>query len=327
MSKTLARLLTPLALLAGIVFVILVVNQTAQIVALAEAAHPAAGRVVFWTLLVIYAACVVTPLVLFFRLPRPLAVPEQAEGPEFERHLAELGRRLSRGAGRAGAALSRADIELRIKTLDQEADALIRRTGSQVFVTTAISQNGSLDALVVLVVQTRMIWQIAHVYDQRPTLRGFVRLYANVAATAFVAGELDDLDLADQIHPVVSGTLGSTAAALPGLGTASALFVNSVFSGATNAFLTLRVGLIAKQYCGALVRRPKSQLRRAATLQAGSMLGGIVLHGARRISTAFIRSSGRQVVGAVGEISSRVRGAGRAVAAALRRPREDDPPS
>ena len=91
--------------------------------------------------------------------------------------------------------------------------------------------------------QTRLVWDVAHVYSQRPSLRELSYLYANVVGTAFVAGEIEDADLSEQIQPVLSSVLGSTVSALPGLQTASTIFVNSVISGTANAFLTLRVGL------------------------------------------------------------------------------------
>ena len=50
-----------------------------------------------------------------------------------------------------------------------------------------------------------MVWRVAHLYYQRPSLREMTYLYANVAATSFVAGELDDLELHQMIQPVVAG--------------------------------------------------------------------------------------------------------------------------
>ena len=79
-----------------------------------------------------------------------------------------------------------------------------------VFLTTAVSQSGRLDALLVLAAQSRMVWRVAHLYYQRPSVRELIHLYANVAATSFVAGELDDLELHQMIQPVVAGTVGAS---------------------------------------------------------------------------------------------------------------------
>ena len=141
-----------------------------------------------------------------------------------------------------------------------------------------------------------MVWRVAHVYHQRPGAREIVHLYANVGATAFIAGELEDLDISDHIQPVVSGVFGSVAGSVPGLQTASNVFVTSVLGGATNAFLTLRVAMITKQYCAPLTSQPRRSLRRAAVVQAGGMLGGIVRSGAppRLAGTAHRLRSDRQ---------------------------------
>ena len=63
---------------AGLVLVVaavFVVNQTAQVVALASTVSPAFGRAVLIALLCVYAGVVLVPVVLFFRLPRALARP------------------------------------------------------------------------------------------------------------------------------------------------------------------------------------------------------------------------------------------------------------
>ena len=152
-----------------------------------------------------------------------------------------------------------------------------------VFLTTAVSQSGRLDALLVLMAQSRMIWRIAHLYYQRPSLREMAHLYSNVAATAFVAGELDDLELHQMIQPVVTASLGTMGGAIPGFQVFTTIAVNSLLSGSANAFLTLRVGMIAKAYCGSLVAQPRTRLRRSATAESARLLSGIVKESGARV--------------------------------------------
>ena len=301
--------------MGAVVFLGLVVNQTVQLVSLATAIHPTLGVAVLGILLAVYGVCFLVPIILFFRLPKPLKPPPFDEGRGFERHLRALGRRLADN-DRAGPGpfRTREEIEAGLDLLGAGADDIARRAASEVFVATAVSQHGSLDALVMLGVQARMIWRVAHVYHQRPGARELAHLYANVGATAFIAGELEDMDISDHIQPVVSGVFGSVAGAVPGLQTASTVFVTSVLGGATNAFLTLRVAMIAKQYCAALTSRPRRSLRRAAVVQAGTMLGGIVRSGARRVSQALLTASGRSVTGTARHLGRRVRAAGQALA-------------
>ncbi len=166
-------------------------------------------------------------------------------------------------------------MEAALSSLDDASNEAIKSAGSRVFFATAISQFGALDAMLVLGVQSKLIWDVSHVYYQRPTIRDLVYLYANVMSTAFLATELDDADLSEQIQPVLTSVLGSAAGVVPGLQAATALFVNSVVSGTANAYLTLRVGIIAREYSRALVRPRKAALRKSAVVQAAGMLGSI----------------------------------------------------
>ena len=81
-----------------------------------------------------------------------------------------------------------------------------------------------------------MVWRIAKLYYQRPTLRDLVQLYANVAGTAFMAGELEDIDLHEQVEPVLSSTLGAMAVTIPGIQLAASILVNSVLTGQPTPF-------------------------------------------------------------------------------------------
>jgi hypothetical protein len=226
-----------------------------------------------------------------------LRPPASEDDPEFARHIEKLRSRLSRNRNLNGqAVVTREEIDSALVSLDQIADGKTRAAASQVFVTTAISQNGSLDSLLVLAAQSKLILEIARVYYQRPTIRDLLFLYSNVGATAFVAGELEDLDLSEQIQPVVASVMGSAAGAIPGFGAATNLFVSSVLTGTGNAFLTLRVGIITRQYCRAIVLPERRTIRKAAVIQATTMLGGIARDGAKRVAGAFATGS-KNVVG------------------------------
>ena len=203
---------------------------------------------------------------------------------------------------RAPSLESEEDIDAALRRLDEAADEIIRRAAARVFLTTAVSQNGSLDALFVLGVQSRLVWDVARVYRQRPSLRDMGWLYANVAATAFVAGEIEDLDLAEQLQPVIQNALGGVAGAVPGLQVASSILAASIVSGTANAFLTLRVGIVARRYCGAVTRPEAREVRRTAFTEAAAMLTGIAATGAKRVVGAVARASGRTVAKTAGSV-------------------------
>ena len=271
-------------------FVVVVVNQTAQVVELAGHIHPWVGTATFWGLLSAYGVMIGAPAVMLWRMPRPLRPPEQDSGPEFDAHLAKLAQRLGVGAVASkadGPGVDRQVIEDALESRDADADVLIRQMATTVFLTTAVSQSGRLDAILVLSAQSRMVWRIAHLYYQRPSLRELAHLYANVAATSFSAGELDDLELHQIIQPLAAGSVGEVGGAIPGLQIFTSILVNSLLSGSANAFLTLRVGIISKNYCSSLVAAPRGRLRKVATAQAARLLTGIVRESGARLREAI----------------------------------------
>jgi len=284
MPKTVKKSLLVVAAFILVVFTVFLFNQTMQIVQSARTVNLAFGNAVLWGLVLTYCILLATPFVLWFRLPKRILPPETSEGEEFDRFLLDFKKRLSRHPRLRGLPMhSTADIEAALQTLDQNADEVVTSTASAVFLSTAVLQSGRLDVLVVFAAQTRLIWQIAHVYYQRPSLRDFVQLYANVASTAFIAAGIEDIDV-----DVLVGTIfGSTVAAIPGMH----LLASSVLSGSANAFLTLRVGMITKEYCRCTVRVEKAGLRRAATLKAAKLLGSIVREGTVKLSKATMTAS------------------------------------
>lgn len=291
--KSVRRLALWVSVAVVVAFVVFVVNQTAQLVALAGGPGSALGAAVLWGLVALYIVLLAVPLVMFLRMPPPIVPPETDSGPEWERHVAALAERLERNPlVPPGADLAtREGLEAAVAVLDAEAEAAIREAAGQIFLSTAISQSGRLDTLVVLTTNVRLVWRVARVYYQRPTLRDMWHLYANVAGTAFLAGELDDVDVSEQVQPIVTSVLGSVGTAIPGLQVATSLVVNSVLTGSTNAFLTLRVGSIAQAYAAPLVVADRRRIRRAATTRAAALLGGIVGSGAKRVVKAVVKAS------------------------------------
>jgi hypothetical protein len=299
MTRTIKNVALVVSAVILFFFVLFVVNQTAQVVELTSRLSPAFGTAVLWFLLGLYAALVMASVVFFLRLQKPLAPPDSEMEPEFSRHLEALRNRLASNPRLKGYDLSgRAGIEKALDVLGRECDVIIRDSAAAVFVSTAISQSGRLDTVFVLTAHFRMVWRIAGVYSQRPALRDLVNLYANVAASAFVAGELDEAEIGEQIEPILSSALGAVSLSIPGVQAAASIVVNSILTGAANAFLTLRVGIIARRWCGSLVIADRRTLRRAATAEAAKLLGAIVKNGTARISRALWDASKGKVGGA-----------------------------
>ena len=158
-------------LLCSILFI---VNQTAQAVALANTLSPVFGRIVLIFLVTVLGVIVIVPLTMIVRMPKALRPPEDLQSSEYQKYLRQLGARLKNYPHLAGKELrvgDRTEIEAALKILDAHVDGIIKKAATTIFVSTAISQNGMLDALMVASAQSRMVWHIAQAYNQRPSLR------------------------------------------------------------------------------------------------------------------------------------------------------------
>lgn len=310
MNRSIKYIFVLISLLILVAGTVMVVNQTNQFIQLATQFDERLGRLVFWGLTTLYAVLIITPIVLFCRLPKALIPPNDETSPAFEKYLSLLKTRLKINPRTKDLALeTREDIEKAIDVLDARAEDIIKDTASQVFISTAVSQNGNLDAIFVLSAQSRMVWQVAHVYYQRPTLREMAHLYANVVFTAFLAGKLDDIEIGEQVAPIATNALGSLAGAIPGFQIATSIVTNSIVSGTANAFLTLRVGVITRQYCNALVAHDKKLIRKSATAEAAALLGPTVLAGAARVTKSFFGAVKNRMKGVATSITDVLSGA------------------
>lgn len=298
MSATVKKIFMLIASFITILFFVFLFNQTVQVVNSARAFNAMFGVAVMWGLVFSYCIFLVTPAVLWFRLPKRILPPLVAEGPEYEWFMATFKKRLSRNPRLRGRSVeSPSDIEAAIQILDKHADDAVVSAASAVFLSTAVLQSGRLDMLVVLAAQTRLIWKVALVYYQRPSLRDFAQLYANVASTAFIAAGVEDID----VDVLMSTIFGSTLAAIPGMH----LLASSVLTGSANAFLTLRVGMITKEYCRCTTRVERSRVRRVATLQAAKLLGGIVKNGTVKLSQAAMSQTKSKISGVFSKMTRR----------------------
>lgn len=285
MRKTIRRIAVPVSLFFILTFVVIVVGQTAQVVQLAKGIHPVFGDGVLWGIILLYSALLLVPVTLFLRLPGQLKPPAQISSPEFPSFLAALKKRLSRNSRLTGVPLNtQEDVKKAIGQLDDETNRRVREVATTVFLGTALSPNGQLDALIVLSAQSRMIWQVAHIYNQRPSLREIAQLYGNVAGTVLIAMELDEI-LEENIEPLIGSIFGGSIASIPGAG----YLASSLLSGASNAFMTLRIGMIAKRYCNCLTQDSRKGIRKAATGEAAGLLASVVGGGVKRLSRSLLK--------------------------------------
>lgn len=294
------RLKTIGSLLAAgliLVFLLFLYNQTVQFVRNVGMTNETAAQVVLIGLIVLYLFLFLMPVIAFLRYRRTPELPEEESGEAYDRHLERVAQNL-----RENAAL-RAVGETEIRTeedilrgyaaLNLQANKIIKKEATSIFLTTSISQNGSLDSLFMITSLTKMTWRLMHLYENRPSWARILQLYGNIAGTVLLARSIEDMDLIeDQIEPLLASLLGGSVLNLvPGAQTVTNMVVSSVTEGAINTLLALRVGAIARQYLTALTRPERGVIRRKASMEAAGLLGGILKDNTVGIVKAFGRAA------------------------------------
>lgn len=275
----------------------LIVAGATSLISLADRLHPVAGTVVFWGLCLAAGFLTLYCIIAYAQLPPALVPPKETSGPKHEAYLQALRSRLANNPRTRELPLETdLDVEAAIAHLSKEADLVVRRTASTVFLSTALMQNGRLDGLIVLFTQIQMVARIARIYVQRPSPRELVRLYANVGGTAFVASGLESLDLGEMVAPLAVSVVPALKSGIPGLSGISALLVKCVSTGAANAFLTLRVGEVARRYCELTSSHSAEAIRRSATAAAVQHLGRIVRENGALVVRKIWASTGRALI-------------------------------
>jgi len=302
MRKHAAVIFLSLSVLILAAFVVVLINQTAQLVELARTLHPRLAPVVLYGLLALYAIAILIPVVLFITMPRTLRPPETEESPEYNAYLGKLRRRLEKNRllSAAPSADNREYIENAFNVLDKSARDTITANATGIFIMTAVSQNGVLDAIIVFASQLRLIWQVAHIYNQRPSLREIVHLYANVAATTFLVGNIEDLEIDEQVDLIIHKVIGgSVFGGVPGASGVASFLTSSFVNGSVNALLTLRVGVITKNYFGYHPLGNRRRIRRAASTEAARLFGTVFMNASKVVTGAVIKAY-KKHAGAVG---------------------------
>jgi len=322
------KIIIALAVLVTVCLLSLVIAGVTSLISLAERIHPVAGTIVFWTVCLAAGFFALYCVIAYAKLPAALVPPEEESGPKYDAYLQALRVRLAVNPRTRGRPLAtEEEIESAVGHLSAEADSIVRSTASTVFLSTALMQNGRLDGLIVLFTQIQMVGRIARIYVQRPSPRELVRLYANVAGTAFVAGGLESLDLGEMVAPLAVSVVPALKGGIPGLSGISALLVRCISSGAANAFLTLRVGEVARRYCELTSRCPPDLIRKSATAAAVQHLGRIVRENGALVVRKIWESTGRALIDSGVSKAEDIAGATRNLFGRMSpwRPKEEDP--
>jgi hypothetical protein len=291
------RTIIVLAVTITVCLISLIIAGVTSLISLADRIHPIAGTIVFWTICLAAGFVALYCAIAYARLPAALVPPEENHGPNYDAYLQALRTRLATNPRTRDLPLvTKEEIEKAVGHLSAQADSVVRRTASTVFLSTALMQNGRLDGLIVLFIQIQMVGRIARIYVQRPSPRELVRLYANVAGTAFIASGLESLDLGEMVAPLAVSVVPALKGGIPGLSGISALLVKCVSNGAANAFLTLRVGEVTRRYCELTSRCSPELIRKSATAAAVHHLGRIVRENGALVVKKIWASTGRALI-------------------------------
>lgn len=126
------------------------------------------------------------------------------------------------------------------KHVKKKMNQVIRNHAKTVMVSTAISQNGRLDFITVIVVNIRMIKELVVLCGFRPSYKNLAKLVINVFTTALIAEGLDNLNISDILPQSTMNMLADIPLIKP--------IMSSVVEGMSNALLTLRIGIVTRKY-------------------------------------------------------------------------------
>lgn len=294
MSKALFRFITAFMLFLIGGFILFMLNQIAGLAELCASYFPESRDYVLFGLSGLFLAICLSPLVIYAFRPGALIMPENPTASEERKFIRKLRKRLRRNKyiREAGLKLSTTeDLEKAMDMLDEISTGKMKTTASRIFLSTAISQNGQLDSFIVLGTLTKLVWDVSKVYNQRPSFRDMLAVYANVAGTAFFAGAVEELDIQAQIEAIMSPVLaGSALSMIPVASGMTSIVTASILDGSTNAFLALRVGIITRSNFNFRADRNSPAYRRSVLREAAGMLLSIAVDSTRTITAAYLKT-------------------------------------
>ena len=152
------------------------------------------------------------------------------------------------------------------ETIKKELNKMIVDHAETVFLSTAISQNGRLDAILKC--------------GFRPSYYSLGKLSVNVLSTAIIAESLEDMNFSE----VFPSTGVNALSEIPLLKTITGSFAQ----GVGNALLSLRVGIITRNYLFMNIKGlKKNQIRKLAFGEAVVLLPRVLVESMKKIPTRF----------------------------------------
>lgn len=328
-----STLLKAAAALFMLVILMLLVQLDLTAFQTVEVLAPGWGWLAFVSLLALEAGAVLwLGLAWFSRAPRLVLRddPTEAERQAFAR---ELERRLKKNPHVRAAGLRSTDehfLEKALDVLDARAGEEIRNSAKRVFLGTALSQNGRLDALIVFVSLARMVWRVSGIYNQRPTPAELWSVYSTVSSATFISFSIEALDIPrtitesmNELLPAVTPAMA--ASSVPLMGPMMQQCTSAVIDGAANCLLAIRAGVVTRSAFRFAALGREEARQQACVREAGTMLAEISRETVGAIVEAFRKqlvnlpaSMGQKISETVGTVADsaleKTRGAAQSVA-------------
>ncbi len=294
MSKKLKYIIASISTFVIILFLITLINQLFGLIDIISRYSEFAAQIAFFSITALLITMLAAPLYYIVRLPSRLEYPTSDDEESITLYKKKLCRNLNKNkhikASKMVVDVNNLGDALII--LDKEARKEVNRISAIVFISTAISQSGKLDSFVVLTLLIKMVWKVAHIYNQRPAVTDLINLYANVAGTTLIAGSIQEIDMSEQMEPVIAELLGSTAlSAVPGLSQITEFGFKCVMEGSINAFLALRMGEVTIGYSNSITNPDRKLIRRSATIKAINSLRIIVKDNGKDVLNALFSAT------------------------------------
>lgn len=328
-----STLLKAAAALFMLVILMLLVQLDLTAFQTVEVLAPGWGWLAFVSLLALEAGAVLwLGLSWFARAPRLVLRddPTEAERQAFAR---ELERRLKKNPHVRAAGISATDenfLEKALDVLDARAGEEIRSNAKRVFLGTALSQNGRLDALIVFVSLARMVWRVSGIYNQRPTPAELWSVYSTVSSATFISFSIEALDIPQTITESMNELLPAVtpvmaASSVPLMGPMMQQCTSAVIDGAANCLLAIRAGVVTRSAFRFAALGREEARQQACVREAGTMLAEISRETVGAIVEAFRKqlvnlpaSMGQKISETVGTVADsaleKTRGAAQSVA-------------
>lgn len=154
-------------------------------------------------------------------------------------------------------------------TLKSDINKIIIRNAKSVMISTAISQNGRLDFISVIVINLKMIKEIVLKSGFRPSYPKLGKLAANVFTTAMIAEGLEGLDYRDIFPASTTNFLSEIPLIKP--------IASSIIQGISNALLTIRIGIVTRKYLFTEYKEAtKSEIRSSSIKESIKILPQVI---------------------------------------------------